>query len=61
MGFSRRERLPTPVLLGFPGGSVGKESKAGKDLGEEYVPFLFFHASRYKLLCMDLGEKVANL
>ena len=30
----RRERLPTPVFLGFPGGSAGKEStcKAG-DLG----------------------------
>ena len=22
----RRDRLPTPVLLGFPGGSAGKES-----------------------------------
>ena len=22
----RRDRLPTPVFLGFPGGSVGKES-----------------------------------
>ena len=30
----RRERLPTPVFLGFPGGSAGKESdhNAG-DLG----------------------------
>ena len=24
--FWRRDRLPTPVLLGFPGGSAGKES-----------------------------------
>ena len=24
--FCRRDRLPTPVLLGFPGGSAGKES-----------------------------------
>ena len=23
---SRRDRLPTPVFLGFPGGSAGKES-----------------------------------
>ena len=22
----RRDRLPTPVFLGFPGGSIGKES-----------------------------------
>ena len=30
----RRERLPTPVLLGFPGGSAGKESaRNAGDLG----------------------------
>ena len=30
----RRDRLPTPVFLGFPGGSVGKESACnGGDLG----------------------------
>ena len=36
----RRERLPTPVFLGFPGGSVGKESTCnvgdlGRSLGWE--------------------------
>jgi len=33
----RRNRLPTPVFLGFPGGSAGKESafNAG-DLGSIY-------------------------
>ena len=30
----RRERLPTPVFLGFPGGSAGKESACNEgDLG----------------------------
>ena len=30
----RRDRLPTPVFLGFPGGSVGKESAcSATDLG----------------------------
>ena len=30
----RRDRLPTPVFLGFPGGSVGKESACNaRDLG----------------------------
>ena len=30
----RRDRLPTPVFLGFPGGSVGKEStRNAGDLG----------------------------
>ena len=30
----RRDRLPTPVFLGFPGGSVGKESACNVgDLG----------------------------
>ena len=30
----RRDRLPTPVFLGFPGGSVGKESACNAgDLG----------------------------
>ena len=30
----RRDRLPTPVLLGFPGGSAGKESACNAgDLG----------------------------
>ena len=32
----RRERLPTPVFLGFPGGSAGKESACNVgDLGWE--------------------------
>ena len=26
----RRDRLPTPVFLGFPGGSDGKESAIGR-------------------------------
>ena len=31
---SRRDRLPTPVFLGFPGGSAGKESTCNAgDLG----------------------------
>ena len=35
----RRDRLPNPVFLGFPGGSDGKESFCnGKDLG--FVPVL---------------------
>ena len=30
----RRDRLPTPVFLGFPGGSDGKEStRNARDLG----------------------------
>ena len=29
----RRARLPTPVFLGFPGGSVGKESALGEGGG----------------------------
>ena len=30
----RRERLPTPVFLGFPGGSAGEESACNEgDLG----------------------------
>ena len=30
----RRDRLPTPLLLGFPSGSAGKESTCnGRDLG----------------------------
>ena len=30
----RRDRLPTPVFLGFPGGSAGKESNCNvRDLG----------------------------
>ena len=30
----RRDRLPTPVFLGFPGGSAGKESACNaRDLG----------------------------
>ena len=32
--FWRRDRLPTPVFLGFPGGSAGKESaRNAGDLG----------------------------
>ena len=36
----RRDRLPTPVFLGFPGGSAGKESACnvgdlGRSLGWE--------------------------
>ena len=32
----RRDRLPTPVFLGFPGGSAGKESaRSARDLGWE--------------------------
>ena len=32
--FWRRDGLPTPVFLGFPGGSVGKESTCNAgDLG----------------------------
>ena len=32
--FWRRDGLPTPVFLGFPGGSVGKESACNAgDLG----------------------------
>ena len=32
----RRDRLPTPVFLGFPGGSAGKESACNAgDLGWE--------------------------
>ena len=32
----RREQLPTPVFLGFPGGSAGKESACNEgDLGLE--------------------------
>ena len=29
-----KDRLPTPVFLGFPGGSAGKESTWNADLGE---------------------------
>ena len=30
----RRDRLPTPIFLGFPGGSAGKESACNvRDLG----------------------------
>ena len=29
----RRDRLPSPVFLGFPGGSAGKESHSAGDLG----------------------------
>ena len=28
----RRDRLPTPVFLGFPGGSVGKESACNVEI-----------------------------
>ena len=32
--FRRRDRLPTPVFMGFPGGSDGKESTCNAgDLG----------------------------
>ena len=35
----RRDRLPTPVFLGFPGGSAGKESTCNvRDLG--WIPGL---------------------
>ena len=27
----RRDRLPTPVFLGFPGGSAGKESACNQE------------------------------
>ena len=30
----RRDRLPTPVFLGFPGGSDGKESACGRPGGD---------------------------
>ena len=33
----RRDRLPTPVFLGFPGGSAGKESACNV---ETWVPSL---------------------
>ena len=41
--FWRRDGLPTPVFLGFPGGSVGKESTCnagdlGLILGQEDSP-----------------------
>ena len=51
----RRDRLPTPVFLGFPGGSAGEESARnggdlslipglGRSLGEgNGNPLLFWH------------------
>ena len=35
----RRDRLPTPVFMGFPGGSAGKESTCNfGDLGLMRIP-----------------------
>ena len=34
----RRDRLPTPVFLGFPGGSAGKESPAKRETWAGKIP-----------------------
>ena len=34
----RRDRLPTPVCLGFPGGSVDKESDCGQRINFQNIP-----------------------
>ena len=43
--FWRRDRLPTPVFLGFPGGSAGKESACNE---ETWIRSLGWEDSREK-------------
>jgi len=54
----RRDRLPTPMFLGFPGGSAGKESTCNaRDLG--LIPGLERSPGEgkgYPLQCSGLGN-----
>ena len=56
----RRDRLPTPVFLGFPGGSAGKESACNAgDLGS--IPGLGRSPGKrngYPLLCSGLENSM---
>ena len=56
----RRDRLPTPVFLGFPGGSAGKESACSSgDLGS--IPGLgrsLGEGNRYPLQYSDLENSM---
>ena len=62
----RRDRLPTPVFLGFPGGSAGKESACntggmglipglGRSLGEGKGYPLQYSGLENSMDCRDRG------
>ena len=62
----RRDRLPTPVFLGFPGGSAGKESACnvgdvgsipglGRSLGEGKGYPLQYSALENSMDCIEHG------
>ena len=50
----RRERLPTPVLLGFPGGSAGKESACNAE--DPWVGKMPWRRKRQPTLVLWPGE-----
>ena len=66
----RMDRLPTPVFLGFPGGSAGKESACNADLGSipvlgrpwrrEQLPTPVFWPREFHGLCSSWGHKESN-
>ena len=66
----RRDRLPTPIFLGFPCGSAGKESACNsRDLGsipgkipwrKERLPTLAFWPGKYHRLYSLWGRKESD-
>ena len=69
----RREKLPTPVFLGFPGGSAGKESackagdlglipRLGKSPGEgNWLITLVFWPRKFQGLYSPWGHKESDM
>ena len=68
----RRDRLPTPVFLGFPGGSAGKEStcnagdlglipELGRSLGEGKVNPLQYSGLENSMDCCPWGLKELDM
>ena len=64
----RRDRLPTLIFLGFPGGSDGKESTCnvgglssipglGRSLGREKLPISVFWSGEFHRLYSPWGHK----
>ena len=52
----RSDRLPTPVFLGIPGGSAGKESVcSGGDLGSIRGLGRLFWPGEFHVDCIDRG------
>ena len=67
----RRDRLPTPVFLGFPGGSAGKESAynsgdlglisgLGQSLGEGNG-YPFYYSLKNSMDCISMGSQRVGL